>query len=274
MSDQLDNPAVDRPARSAADDCRSAESLADAATPPSMTRGATLADHPSLHRFNVPTPSLPPELRSILESEDAGAREAAWDAFVAQYSRLFVFMARRVMPDRDGAMDAYTYLLEQLRRDDFRAFGAYVADPRSRFSTWIAVVARRTCVDFFRQRYGRPRGEGKAPHIQVARTARHSLLRLSGWTTPLPHTLPANGESPDRQLRSAELHEALYTARATLSAEDRLLLQLRFDEDLSAAAIASILEMPSPFHVYRRLKTVCDELRRRLSARGIEESAP
>ena len=178
------------------------------------------------------------------------------------------------MPDQDGAMDAYAYFLEQLRRDEFRALRAYVADPGSRFSTWIAVVARRNCVDFFRQRYGRPRGEGKARHIQVARSARNSLLRLSGWTSQLPHTLPAHGDSPDRELQSAELHQALYTARATLSAEDRLLLQLRFDEDLSAAAIASILGMPSPFHVYRRLKTVCDELRRHLTARGIEESVP
>jgi RNA polymerase sigma factor (sigma-70 family) len=239
-----------------------------------MTRGATIADRPGLHRLNGSLPSLPPELRSILEPEDAGAREAAWDTFVTQYSRLFVFLARRVMPDRDGAMDAYTYLLEQLRRDEFRVFRSYIVDPNSRFVTWIAVVARRTFVDFFRQRYGRPRGQAKAPHIQITRAARHSLLGLSGWTSELPHTIPAHGESADRTLRSAELHEALHEARSTLSVEDRLLLQLRFDEDLSAAAIASILDMPSPFHVYRRLKTVCDELRRRLTARGIEESAP
>ena len=220
------------------------------------------------------SPSLPAELRAILEPDDADAREAAWDLFVARYSRLLIYMARRVMPDRDGAMDAYTYVLEQLRRDEYRALRAYVADPRSRFSTWIAVVAQRTCVDFFRKVYGRPRGEAKSPEVQTARVARTSLLGPSDWTSQLSHMLPADGESPDRALRSAELHEALSTARATLSPEDRLLLQLRFDEDLSAAAIASILDMPSPFHVYRRLKTVCDDLRRRLNARGIEGSAP
>jgi len=225
-------------------------------------------------RANVSSSALPPELRSILEPEDADAREAAWDLFVARYSRLLIYMARRVMPDRDGAMDAYAYVLEQLRRDEFRALRAYVADPRSRFSTWVAVVARRTCVDFFRQVYGRPRGAAKAWHVQVARAARHNLLGPATWTSHLSHVLPAPGESADRQLRSAELHEALNSAQATLSAEDRLLLQLRFDEDLSAAAIAAILDMPSPFHVYRRLQTVCDELRRRLAARGIEGSAP
>jgi RNA polymerase sigma factor (sigma-70 family) len=240
-----------------------------------MIPGATRIDTPSspVVPAALSAPTLPPELRSILEPAEPGARDAAWDAFVARYSRLFVYMASRVMPDRDGAMDAYTYLLEQLRKDGYRALRAYVADSRSRFSTWIAVVARRTCVDFFRQRYGRQRGQGKAAHVQAARAARLNLIRLPTWTPELSDIL-AHTEMPDRQLRSAELHQALDAARSTLSAEDRLLLQLRFDEDLSAAAIASILGMPSPFHVYRRLKTVCDELRRRLTARGIEGSAP
>ena len=240
-----------------------------------MTPGATRSENPvsPVHTVALSLTALPPELRSILEPGESGAADAAWDAFVASYSRLFLYMATRVMPDRDGAMDAYAYLLEQLRKDGFRALRAYVSEPRSRFSTWIAVVARRTCVDFYRHRYGRPRGEGKALHVQTARAARRGLLQLPAWNPEFSEIL-AHTEMPDRQLRSAELHEALDAARSTLSAEDRLLLQLRFDEDLSAAAIASILGMPSPFHVYRRLKTVCDQLRRRLTARGIEGSAP
>ena len=240
-----------------------------------MLPGATRSETPGspLVPAALSSPEFPPELRSILEPAEPGASDVAWDAFVVRYSRLFVYMAGRVMPDRDGAMDAYTYLLEQLRKDGYRVLRAYVADSRSRFSTWIAVVARRTCVDFYRQRYGRPRGQGKSTHVQAARAARRNLIGLPSWGAEVSEAL-AHPETPDRQLRSAELHEALDVARSTLSAEDRLLLQLRFDEDLSAAAIASVLGMPSPFHVYRRLKSVCDELRRRLTARGIEGSAP
>jgi len=218
------------------------------------------------------TPST--ELRAILEPGDSSAREAAWDDFVARHSRLFLHMARLVMPDRDGTMDAYAYLLEELRRDDFRALRAYTPDNRSRLTTWLAVIARRTSVDFFRRRYGRLRGEGRARHIQAARAARRSLASLPGWTTP-PNDIPDRvNENPEGNVRAAELRNALDDERAQLSAADRLLLQLRFDEDLSASAIASILGLPSPFHVYRRLKTVCDELRRRLTGRGIEGSAP
>jgi len=218
------------------------------------------------------TPST--ELRAILEPGDPRVREAAWDDFVARHSRLFLHMARLVMPDRDGTMDAYAYLLEELRRDDFRALRAYTPDNRSRLTTWLAVIARRTSVDFYRRRFGRLRGEGRARHIQAARAARRSLALLPGWTTP-PNDIPDPvNENPEGRVRAAELRNALDDERAQLSAADRLLLQLRFDEDLSASAIASILGMPSPFHVYRRLKTVCDELRRRLTGRGIEGSAP
>lgn len=218
------------------------------------------------------TPSS--ELRAILEPGDSRAREAAWDDFVARHSRLFLHMARLVMPDRDGTMDAYAFLLEELRRDDFRALRGYTPDNRSRLTTWLGVIARRTSVDFYRRRYGRLRGEGHARHVQAARAARRSLARLPLWTTP-PYDIPAPAsENPERHLRAAELRGALDAERAQLSPGDRLLLQLRFDEDLSASAIASILGMPSPFHVYRRLKAVCDELRRRLTVRGIEGSSP
>jgi RNA polymerase sigma factor (sigma-70 family) len=218
------------------------------------------------------TPST--ELRAILDPGDARAREAAWDDFVARHSRLFLHMARLVMPDRDGTMDAYAYLLEELRRDDFRALRAYTPDNRSRLTTWLAVIARRTSVDFYRRRYGRLRGEGRARHVQAARAARRSLVLLPTWTTP-PYDIPdPASENPEGTLRVAELRNALDDERSKLPPVDRLLLQLRFDEDLSASAIASILGLPSPFHVYRRLKTVCDELRRRLTGRGIEESAP
>jgi RNA polymerase sigma factor (sigma-70 family) len=216
----------------------------------------------------------PSELRAILDPGEPRSREAAWDDFVARHSRLFLYMARLVMPDRDGAMDAYAYLLEELRRDDFRLLRAYTPDNRSRLTTWLAVIARRTSVDFYRRRYGRPRGKGRDRHVQAARAARRSLVSLPTLNAPpedIPDPMSAN---PETHVRAAELQGALDAERAHLSPADRLLLQLRFDEDLSASAIASILGLPSPFHVYRRLKTVCDELRRRLTGRGIEGSAP
>jgi len=85
----------------------------------------------------------PRELRNLLDAVDAAGREAAWDVFVARHSRLLLHVARKVMPESDVAMDAYAHLLERLRRDDCRALTAYCPDGRSRFTTWLVVVAGR-----------------------------------------------------------------------------------------------------------------------------------
>ena len=53
-----------------------------------------------------------------------------------------------------------------------------------------------------------------------------------------------------------------------------VLLKLRFHDELPAQRIAAILKLPSPFHVYRRLKIVCAELRRCLLSSGVDDSAP
>ena len=63
-------------------------------------------------------------------------------------------------------------------------------------------------------------------------------------------------------------------ATARLGATDRLLLKLRFDDDLSAREIAGLLALPTPFHVYRRLNALLQELRRVLQQRGIHEAEP
>lgn len=215
---------------------------------------------------------LPPELSRLLDASIAD-RDAAWRAFVSRFSRLLLHMARSVMGSHDATMDAYAHLLERLSRDDHRALRIYAADGRSQFTTWLAVVARRICVDFHRQRYGRPRGEAPTERTQVERAARLRLATLTATDVELVHLTDQAGDA-DVQLRVAELHRALDAAMAGLDPEDRLLLKLRFEDDVPVQEIASVLSLPTPFHVYRRLKNICRALRERLQARGIENSAP
>jgi DNA-directed RNA polymerase specialized sigma24 family protein len=79
---------------------------------------------------------------------------------------------------------------------------------------------------------------------------------------------------PDDAMRIAQRDHALARVIDDLEPADRVLLKLRFEDDLSAREIATVLQMPSAFHVYRRLATVFASLRRRLAARGVESSAP
>ena len=214
------------------------------------------------------------ELERLLAATDDAERNAAWDAFVSRRSRLLIHIARLVMPTHDDAMDAYAQLLERLRRDDCRALRIDTPDGRSQFSTWLAVVARRMCVDFYRQRYGRPRGEGKSASVAFERAVRQRLTSFAPAAVELTDIPDAAGPGPDTDLRATELRCVLARALNELTPDDRLLLKLRFEDDLSAQAITSVLRMPTQFHVYRRLKQVLAELRQRLAAAGVENALP
>jgi RNA polymerase sigma factor (sigma-70 family) len=186
-----------------------------------------------------------------------------------------MMVARTVAAEHDGVMGAYAYVLERLREDDYRRLRGYLHDGRSTFSTWLAVVARRMCVDHYRRRYGRPpRGEGDASAGREERATRRRLFDLSRATRDLIAITDDRGPTPDDAVRIAQRNQALARAIDDLDPADRVLLKLRFEDDLSARDIATVLQMPSAFHVYRRLATVFASLRRRLAARGVESSVP
>ena len=217
--------------------------------------------------------AAPPELNQLLNGGAARDRDTAWEKLVAHHSRLLMTVARSVASEHDGAMDAFTYVLERLREDDYKRLRGYVADGRSSFTTWLVVVARRICLDHYRQRYGRPpRGapNGTARH---ERASRRRLFDLSPVLVDLA-AIEDDALTPDAVLRVSQRDRALAFAIDALAPEDQVLLKLRFDDDLSAREIATILQMPSAFHVYRRLAAVYAQLRRRLLSRGVEGSAP
>jgi RNA polymerase sigma factor (sigma-70 family) len=215
----------------------------------------------------------PQELENLLTADSPSRFETAWDVFVARHHRLLLHVARKVMPASESAMDAYAQVLERLRRDDCRVLRGYIPDGRSQFTTWLVVVARRTCVDFYRQKYGRPRGAAPNQAALMERDARRRLATFAGVDEALAH-IPDEQGGPESALRNGQLQEALTRVVGSLSPDDQLLLQLRFSDDLPAGKIAAVMSFPSQFHVYRRLKAVCAELRRRLIERGVEDSAP
>ena len=86
---------------------------------------------------------------------------------------------------------------------------------------------------------------------------------------------PALLEDPTRpgaqmELESSQLEAHLGLALASLEPRDRLLLNLRFEDDLSAREIAKVVGLPTAFHVYRRLNSVLAALRAKLRKSGIE----
>lgn len=224
-----------------------------------------------------PTPVTPLPLPRSLDrllfahaTNDTDALDAAWGAFVAEHTRLLLHVARSVTSNHDDAMDAYTFVIEQLRTDDFRRLREFAADPRSKLSTWLVVVARRLCLDLYRRRYGRVRGVDS--HMQ--RTVRRRLQDLVADDVDVHDVPAAHHGGAELALRRSELRGALDQALTTLDPQDHLLLRLRFDDDLTAQEIAKLLDFPSAFHVYRRVNALLAVLRRALEQRGIESAVP
>jgi RNA polymerase sigma factor (sigma-70 family) len=219
--------------------------------------------------------SPPPLLQHLLETSDRAERESAWSALIEAHSRLLLYVCRSTAGDHDAVMDRYAWVLEHLRADDFRRLRSYVADGRSEFSTWLVVVAQRLCLDHHRRRYGRHRPvlEGAEAQDEEFRVRRR-VVDLLAAQVDLAALADGKAVDPEDHIRVSDLYQALEAALGGLEPRDRLLVKLRFEDELPIPAIARALGLPSRFHVYRRLSTVLATLRLALERSGVRDAAP
>lgn len=217
--------------------------------------------------------SPPAVLVSLLAASSGTAdRERAWGAFAEEYSALLLHVARTLGGDHDAVMDRYLFILEALRRDDYRRLRQYASDGRGKFTTWLMVVARRLCLDEYRRRYGRPQGDEASS--ADAWVERRRLINLVGEELGATDLADSTDVVPDVALQRSELSSLLGAALARLDPSDRLLLRMRFVDDLSVPRIARLLGDGSAFHYYRRLEKILGRLRELLQAVGVRDSVP
>ena len=216
-------------------------------------------------------PAAPPELQELLQASGAAGRDEAWARFVARFSPLLLHTARAVARDHDRAMDAYAYLLERLHEDDNRRLRPYSQDGGAQFTTWLVVVARRLCIDFLRQRYGRTPSASPRP---AEHDVRKRLVDLIAIDIGEVSGLTESSAGPDEQLRNRDLDDAVKACLGRLPPAHQLLLAMRFEDDLPVREIAKLLRYPTPFHVYRTLNSLLAGLRRCLADRGVAGPKP
>ena len=222
----------------------------------------------------APTPpspvSTPPDaLARLLSATDSADAERAWEAFVRRYSRLIHMAARKSTHDYDRVMDRYTFVLERLRDDDFRRLRSYSPDGRSKFTTWLVVVASRLCVDHHRSVYGRHASDGSDPAAR-----RKRLVELIGEDIPFDTIPDGNGTDPQKRVQRQELRQALAESLDELDPEDRLFIRLRYQDGRSAAEVAKSLGLASEFAAYRRQRSLLKRLKDELIRRGVHGPVP
>lgn len=208
---------------------------------------------------------LPPMLATLLTATDEAVKDESWVAFVARYTPLLLHTVHRLVRSYDEAMDRYTYLLEQLSRNDFRRLRAFAAVGPGRFTTWLVVVARRLLVDYHRQRFGRLRLQTAEDPARAWSTClvRRRLIEMIGQELPCIEIGDPSAD-PEGMACAAECTAALRQAVQRLDPRDQLLLNLRFDKELGAREIGDVMGFPSQGHVYRRLRVVLASLRQLL----------
>lgn len=84
--------------------------------------------------------------------------EAAWDAFVEEYSGAVLAVVRRMLDDEDARMETYLFIMERLSANGARKLRTYEGEPGesgNRFGGWLKVVARNLTVDWIRAQQGR-----------------------------------------------------------------------------------------------------------------------
>ena len=216
---------------------------------------------------------LPAELARLLHAGDPAERDEAWAGLVRSCTNPILRVARSLGGDHDAVMDRYAFVLERLRDDDYRRLRAYDRPGAGEFGLWLLVVARRLCLDHYRHRYGRPRprpGHGAEANPRIRR---HLVDLMADRVDPAALPDPSSA-APDTDLERAERARKLESAIGTLAPRDRLLIRLRFDEELSAREITALMQFPTLFHVYRRLDVVLRSLRHALRSAGLEEVDP
>jgi RNA polymerase sigma factor (sigma-70 family) len=166
-------------------------------------------------------------------------------------------------------MDGYAYVLEQLRREDFRRLRRFQPHGASTFSTWLVVVARRLCVDFYRQRYGRT-GETERSSVSHERDTRRQLEDLVSDSAEVTDIADSSRATLTREYVVQESQRALDAVVRSLEPGDQLLLRLRFSDGLTVREIADALGSDSQMAVYRRIQALLATLRARLEEVGVE----
>jgi RNA polymerase sigma factor (sigma-70 family) len=215
--------------------------------------------------------ALPHELALLLNYGSVASKNGGWARFVAIHSKLLLQVTRAMANDHDAAMDHYAHILEQLRSDDFHRLRAYSPEKDAKFTTWLAVVARRLCFDRFRMVYGRTR-ERAVPDGEPG--VRRRLVDLVAEDLDVETHVRSADVSPEMKLRAQQLHEGVAAAIGELGERDQLLMRLRYQDELPVREIASLLDYGSIFPVYRRLKAVQAQLKTALERRGVADAEP
>jgi len=112
--------------------------------------------------------------------------------------------------------------------------------------------------------------KGLAEQIPLRTRVREVTLEVAVETAPAADRADAAVDAGERGANASEAENAVRAALAELSAEDQVIVRMRFWDDFSVAEIARTLQIDQK-RLYRRLEAIQGSLAGRLVARGVTQ---
>ncbi len=165
------------------------------------------------------------QLQMVKQLIEGGA--GAWCAFVEDHRRIvlkqIILTAGQCRFELDGEAveDICAEVFAGLLANDMRSLRQFRGE--SRLSTWLSVIARRSCLK------------------EIARLRREREFRsavMSRAATQRPETLASHHREPLEAMIHAEQYDRIRSSLQSLSAPDRELLEMYFDQRLSHEEIS------------------------------------
>jgi len=188
----------------------------------------------------------------------AAGDEASWDRFLDEYGGLIHCIIGNYRRNQQDVRELFIHVIENLWSGGARRLRAW--EGRSRFSTYLAAVTSRLCIDYLRGRLHRERAR---------------YVPLDECETPASSRADMRGggrAGASRHVVQRECGEILVNCVGRLCQEERDIVTLFYWQGRRYAEIASLMRIPVS-SVGKRLLSARDRIRRMLVRSGIKNIA-
>ncbi|OGP55725.1 MAG: hypothetical protein A2V67_13380 [Deltaproteobacteria bacterium RBG_13_61_14] len=161
-------------------------------------------------------------------------KRGAWEAFVAQYSRLIYYSIQRASQMKSYPVtpeeleDLFNEIFELLIRDDCKKLRQYRGDRGCSVATWLRTIATRHVLDHIRR---------------SGRTYLRVDFEAESEAAVMESSLQEPALSPEEMLLIKEREEIVAQAIAELSEDDRRFVELYYLKELPPEDVAQALRV-------------------------------
>ena len=159
----------------------------------------------------------------VCDARDKGSRKAYADLMASYREPLYLLLLRmthNTTTASDLTMETFSKAFLQLHR----------YNPTGTFSSWLFSIGVNTYIDYLRKR-------------KLETVSLNSITRSSDGDF-IEYQIPSNQPNPEESLIRMERDEALKAIVAQLKEPYRVIVQMRYYEDMSYEEIANKLQIP------------------------------